>query len=134
MKLKPLIKEAARDTIAIGGIAMFILVLARSSTGQYFHITYQIILAGLILFILSIFIKSENHIARAIILYIFTILFYNKTIYTSFATIVLILITASLVYLKYPKKQIILGALLGLISSGISYFVFNNLITSVRNF
>src|SRR3989344_8416921 len=109
MKLKPFINEAAKDTIAIGGIAVFILVLARSSTGQYFHTTYQILLAGLILFILTRFIKSENHLSRAIILYIFTILFYNNPIYTTFATFVLILIVISLIYLKYPKNQITLG-------------------------
>ena len=123
MKLKPFINEAARDTIAIGGIAVFILVLARSSTGQYFHTTYQILLAGLILFILTLFIKSENHLSRAIILYIFTILFYNNPIYTTFATFVLILIVISLIYLKYPKNQITLGIINGVISSGISYYI-----------
>ncbi len=134
MKLHSFFKEAARDTIAIGGIAMFILVLARSAVGEYFIFVYQILLAGLILLILTIFIKSENHIARAIILYVFTILFYNNIIYTSFATVILILVVISLIYLKYPKKQIILGVINGIISSGISYLVFENLIINIYNF
>ena len=120
---KDILKESARDTIAIGGIAMFILVIARSSVGQYYNFVYQILLAGAILFILTLFIKSENHISRAIIIYFFTILFYNTRTFTVFATIILLLIFTSLIYLKYSKKQILFGILNGIISSGISYYL-----------
>ncbi len=122
---KEFLQETARDTIAIGGIAMFILVLVRSSVGQYFHFTCQILIAGIILTILNLFIKSENHTSRAIIIYFFTIPFYNNPLFTIFATIILILIFTSLIYLKYPKKKILLGILNGIISSTLSYLLFN---------
>ena len=120
-------KEFARDTLALGSIPMFIIVLIRSSLGQYFSFVYQILLAGAILFVLSLFIKSQLHIARATILFIFTSLFYYQKIYTIFALLLIILILISLFYLKYEKKKIFLGILFGLISSGISYYVINSL-------
>ena len=122
-RLKSIIKEIARDSLAFGSIPMFIIVAARSTVGSYYVFLYQILLAGLILFILSYFFKSQNHLARSILLFIFTILFYDDIKYTIFASFLLILIFSSVVYLKYPKKQIIFGIMNGLISSGISYYV-----------
>lgn len=128
-KLKNWLNEIARDSLAIGSIPMFIIVVARASIGDYYNYVYQILLAGLILFFLHIFlvysikIKSQNHIARAIILFIFTSFFYNDKKFTIFATFLLILMLISLFYLKYNKKQILYGILFGLIGSGISYFI-----------
>lgn len=122
-KLKSFIDEIARDSLALGSIPMFIIVAARSTVGSHYTFLYQILLAGLILFILSFFLKSQNHLARSILLYIFTILFYNDLKFTLFASFLLILILGSVAYLKYPKKQIIFGIINGLISSGISYYI-----------
>ncbi len=123
LKIKPLINEIARDSLAIGSIPIFIIVAIRSTIGEHYIFLYQIFLAGLILFILSLFLKSQNHLTRGIVLYIFTILFYNDIKYTIFATALIILILISLIYLKYSKKQILFGILTGLISSGISYWI-----------
>ena len=119
-------KEFARDTLALGSIPMFIIVLARTTVGKYYQITYQILLAALILFLLFLIFKSQPpqlHIARAIILFIFTSLFYYQKIYTTFASVLLLLLLISLFYLKYETKKIILGIILGLISSGISWYL-----------
>jgi len=127
-------KEIARDSLAFGSILMFIIVAARTTLADNYKFLAELILAGIIVLIFSFVFKSQNHLARAIVLYIFTVLFYNDNRYTIFASLLMLLILISLFYLKFSKKQILLGALSGLISSGISYFVFENLITSVKNF
>ena len=127
-------KEIARDSLAFGSILMFIIVAARTTLADNYKFLAELIFAGIIILILSFVFKSQNHLSRAIVLYIFTVLFYNDNRYTIFASLLMLLILISLFYLKFSKKQILLGALSGLISSGISYFVFENLITSVKNF
>ena len=122
-KFKPIINEIARDSLAFGSIPMFIIVAARSTIGSYYNFLNQILLAGFILFLLTFFLKSQNYLARAIILYIFTILFYNDIKYTIFASFLLPLILISIIYLKYPRKQILFGIINGIISSGISYYL-----------
>ena len=127
-------KEIARDSLAFGSILMFIIVPSITTLPNNYKFLAELIFAGIIILILSFVFKSQNHLSRAIVLYIFTVLFYNDNRYTIFASLLMLLILISLFYLKFSKKQILLGALSGLISSGISYFVFENLITSVKNF
>ena len=133
-KLKNWSNEIARDSLAIGSIPMFIIVTARAGIGNYYQYVYEILLAGLILFFFHIFsvylikIKSQNHIARAIILFIFTSLLYNDVKFTIFIFFLLIIIFVSLFYLKYNKKQILYGILLGLLSSLVSYLILNYLL------
>lgn len=127
-RLNGWLKDSSRDTLALGGIAFCILVIARASIDQNLGFVYQIILALAISFLLALFIKnSETKIARGIILVFFTILFYNEIIFTSFALFVLILMVASAVYLKIEKKAIALGILIGVVSSAISYYLLNYL-------
>jgi len=127
-KLSEWLKDSSRDTLALGGIAFCILVLARASIGQYLGFVYQILLALGLSFVLALFIKkSETKIARGIILVFFTILFYNEKVFTIFAIFVLILMIASAVYLKIEKKAIALGILLGVICSAVSYYLLNYL-------
>lgn len=125
---KKLINEGARDLIAFGSIPMFIIVAARSSIGGYYNFVYEILIAGAILLILSLFFKNEYHMGVIIILFIFTSLFYSQKVYTAFAIVILLLFTAAVFYLKYDKKQVLKGLILGLISSGISYYVVNSFI------
>ncbi len=133
-KLNLWLSEISRDSLAIGSIPMFIIVAARASIGEYSIYVEEILLAGLILFLFYIFsvyilkIKPQNHLARTIILYIFTILFYNEKKFTFFASFLLILVLASVLYLKFDKKSVFLGVIYGLISSGASYYIFNFLI------
>ena len=118
---KKFLDITARDTIALGGIAIFIMAITRASFSNYWNYIFQMLFAGLILFIFQLFIKSENHSARAIIIFTFTTLFYNRNVFTYFATFLLILFYISLFYLNYNKKQILIGTILGIISSWISY-------------
>jgi len=122
-KLTNWLKEIARDSLALGSIPMFIIVIARASIGSYYNFVYQILLAGLILAILSLFITYQPHIARAIIIFIFMSFFYNDSRFTLFSAGLLVLILISLFYLKYSKKQIFYGVIFGLISSLISFYL-----------
>ena len=124
-KLRPWLDEIARDLLAVGSIPMFILVAARTGVGGYYGYFYQFLFAGLILLILASFFKSENYLARTIMIYFFTVKYYNDNIFTYFATAVLILVFLSALYLKKPKKQILIGIIFGIISSAVSFFVLN---------
>jgi len=120
---KEQLKETARDTLALGSWAFCILVIARSSIDNYLEYTYQIIFSLLLLLVFGLFIKnSENHIARYLILAVFTILFYNEVNFTIVAIIVFILLLISAVYLDIKKTRIIIGILLGSLSSLIIYY------------
>lgn len=125
-RTRKLVKEAARDMIAFGSIPMFIIVAARSSIGGYYSFVYEILIAGFILLLLSLFFKNEYHTGVIMILFIFTSLFYFQTVYTFFATAILLLFIAAVFYLKYDKKQILLGTIFGLVSSGIGYCIVSN--------
>lgn len=127
-KPKKLINEGARDLIAFGSIPMFIIVAARSSVGGYYNFVYEILIAGFILLILSLFFKNEYHVGVMVILFIFTSLFYSQKVYTTFAIVLLLLFMTAVFYLKYNKKQVLKGIIFGLIGSGIGYYVINNFI------
>ena len=117
-------KEIARDLIALGSIPFYILVIARSLIGDYYLFFYQLIIALILLFLVNIIFKNFNqHLSRAFVLVVFTIIFYKQLIYTVFAVIVFLLILASLVYLKIDKKEINFGLILGIISSLIGYYL-----------
>ena len=85
-------KEIARDTLALGSIPFYFLVIIRAVVGQYAIFVYQLLIAVIVLFVLSKIIKNSNlHMARAFILVIFTSLFYNDLFYTVFVSLFYIL-------------------------------------------
>jgi hypothetical protein len=126
MNFKNWKKEIFRDLLALGGIPFFLLVIARSFVGGYSTFTYQIVLSlFLISFVGLFFGKFNQHVSRALVLIVFTILFYNQTIYNFFAAFVGILLLFSLIYSKIDKKEIFFGVFLGSIISFISYYLVN---------
>jgi chromate transport protein ChrA len=123
-RLEEFLKETARDTLAIGGLAFYIMFIARAFIAPYYNYALQLIISLIIFQILVlIFKKTEQHIARALIAAIFTIIFYNVQTFTIFAIIIYALIFASAIYLKKGKIPIINGLILALISSGIGYYL-----------
>ena len=117
-------KELARDTIALGSIPFYFIVIIRAVIGQYAIFVYQLLIALIILIILSQIIKkSDMHIARCFVLWVFTSLFYNHNLYTAFAFLLWIVVIISSHYLKVKKNVIIKGIILGIISSGIAYYL-----------
>jgi hypothetical protein len=117
-------KEVARDLLALGSIPFYILVMARSLTGQYYQFTYQLLISIIIISLTQLVIKNYNkHLARTIVIIAFTIIFYNQLIYAIFAITAGIAVIISLIYLKIKNKEIILGTLIGIITSIIAYYL-----------
>ena len=117
-------KEAARDMMAFGSIPFYFIVVIRSFIGQYAVFVYQMVIAAIVLFLLfKIFKKSNVHIARGIVLVVFTSLFYKDNLFVLFAFLLWILMVISAFYIKIKKTEIIKGALLGIMAVGIAYYL-----------
>tara|TARA_Y100000310_G_scaffold324633_1_gene386748 strand:+ start:413 stop:832 length:420 start_codon:yes stop_codon:yes gene_type:complete len=116
-------QEIARDTVALGGLAFYILVIARALIAPYYNFVAQLLVALVLFFILSLFIKCDDHIARGLILAAFTILFYNVRIFTIFAVAIFALMVASSLYIERNSIKIIKGIILGTISVFVGYYL-----------
>ena len=117
-------KEVARDTLALGSIPFYFLVIIRAVIGKYAVFVYQVLIAVIVLFILAKLIKNSNlHIARGLVLFVFTSLFYNDLFYTSFVFLIFLIMLVASAYLKEEKAKIAKGVLLGIITSLISYYL-----------
>jgi len=122
-------KEVARDNLALGSIAFYILVMARALIGPYWEFLIQLITAGIFLMIISLFIKNtENHISRLTVLTVFTILFYNQMRFTIFVIILFCVIILSALVLKIKKNLIMNGIILGILSSIIGFFITSGIV------
>jgi hypothetical protein len=115
-------KEIARDTIALGSIPFYFIVIIRAIIGEYMPFVYQLAIAFLILLIFYWLFKSANqHIARGLVLVVFTSIFYNVMLYTVFAALLWIFMIVSAYYLKPKFKDIAIGVVFGIISTALSY-------------
>ena len=117
-------KEVARDTLALGSIPFYFLVVIRAVIGKYAIFVYQVLIAIIVLIVLSKIIKNSNlHIARGFVLIVFTSLFYNDLFYTSFVSLLFLVMLISSAYLKEKKSRIAKGVLLGMVTSLVSYYL-----------
>jgi len=116
--------EIARDSMAIGSILFYLIVVVRSLIGDYLIFVYQLIIAIIILIISSFIIKNTNHhIARALVLVVFTSLFYKDNLFTIFAGLLWIFMILSAFYIRENKKSIYKGIVLGIIATFVSYYL-----------
>jgi len=122
MKRKNLLREIARDFIALGSPIFFALVILRISLLSNPEYLSQFVIAGILFFILIFFFKGSMYSGLALIVLIFTIIFYNDLKFSIFASLAYIVLLASLVYLKTDKEKVFKGVLAGAISTAISYF------------
>jgi hypothetical protein len=114
--------EIARDVIALGGVPFYLLVLVRAAIGEYISFLVEVAAALPVLYLLSIAVKGSNlHIARALILVVFTSLFYKALPFTLFSTLVLCGMIYALVRLNKPAGEILKGIAIGAVSVVISY-------------
>ena len=120
---KKLTKGIFRDLLALGGIPFYVLVMARSLVGNHYNFTYQLLLSLVIITLVSIFVKSNLHLSRSLIILVFSSLFYNDFKFTIFASFIWILLIGSTFYLKQDKKLILKGILLGVIASLVSFYI-----------
>ena len=124
---KSLFQETVRDIIALGRLPFYIIVLIRTSMdvnlrNNFNHLGLSLIV---ILFLFVVFWKwkFEVHAALVVPLLIFVSLYYNYTNFTIFASILVFLLLASLFYLKYEWKRIVVGLIVGGMASGISWWI-----------
>jgi hypothetical protein len=119
---KKWIEELARDLIALAGIPFFVITIVRVSVLSPYYPMQFIISSGLF-FILRVVFKADLRAGIGLILVVFTSMFYNHWLFTSFAILLYIGIVVSLFYFKITKRQIFKGILLGGISASIGYFI-----------
>lgn len=116
--------EIARDSMAFGSILFYLIIIIRAIIGKYIPFVYQFLIALAILVISSFIIKNTNHhIARALVLVVFTSLFYKEALFTFFAALIWIFIVGSAFYMKIDKKSIYKGITLGVVATLISYYL-----------
>lgn len=120
MMKKELIREAARDLIALGSIPFLALTLVRVCVEVSYYFM-QFAIASTVFFILKAVFKAEMHAGVAAILLIFTSLFYHHALFAAFALITYAGIIWSLFYLGKEKGLVIKGIFFGLLSAGVSY-------------
>ena len=116
--------EIARDLIALGGLPFYFLVIVRTTVGSYHDFLSRLIIALVALYILSRFAKDANwHIARGLILAVFTSLHYQHLPFAVFAFIVWVLMIYSLTYLRVSGRGIVTGVIFGILSSAAGYLL-----------
>ena len=117
------LKEIARDLIALGSIPFYFLVVIRAVIGKYNVFVYQMVIAAIVIFILYFIIKNSNlHIGRALVILVFTSLFYKEVLFTTFAALIWILLLVSAYYLKRSFGFVLRGILIGILSSLAGYY------------
>jgi len=112
------LKELARDFLALGSLPFLALVLARVwmlDKPDYF---LQFVSASVVFFILVFIFKSELYSGLALIIGVFTSLYYQDLQFTIFAGVAYVCLVASLFYLGKEKWKIVRGVLAGAISIG----------------
>lgn len=114
--------EFARDLIAFGSIPFLALTIARVSVITPYY-PMQFIVSSALFFILKAVFKGSLHAGLGVILLGFTSLYYRSLLFAGFALVVYIGMLVSLFYLKKGPRYILKGILLGVISSGIGYFI-----------
>lgn len=118
------LKEVAADTLALGSIPFFLIVMARSTVGDYWLFVIQLLIAGVALYIISKFYKEVNwHLARGLILIVFTIIFYKDLSFSIFAGVLYLAMLVSAYLIKHPVKKISAGVLAGAVCSTIAYYI-----------
>ena len=115
-------EEIARDIIALGGLPFYFLVLVRASIGGYLSFLSHVAVALPVLYLLSRLVRGVNlHIARGLILVVFTSVYYKALPFTVFSLLVWCGMIYALIYLKTGAGGILKGIALGIVSVIISY-------------
>ena len=116
-----LLKVAARDIVALGGLPFFVLVLVRVwmlDNTEYF---LQFVIAGVVFLLLFFWLKQDVYAGLGLIVLVFTSLYYGDFLYSIFGSVAYCLLLVSLVYLGRDWKKVIFGVLLGAIGVGVSF-------------
>ena len=116
-------KEISRDVLAFGSIVFYVVVLARALIKPYRPFVDHLIVAILVLVILYFFIKDfDSYIARGFVLAVFTSIFYQDLLFTSFAFLVFFGLVFSAYYIETERLKIVKGLIFGAISVAVGYY------------
>ena len=109
--------ELARDFLAIGSWIFYLLVLARALIEPYWAFATPMIAGGIILAASQLATtRIDGYTARALTLVYFTTQFYQDTAFSVFAWALFIGVPLSAYLTKRTKKQILSGALIGILA------------------
>lgn len=114
--------EVARDLVALGGIPFLVITIARVCIMKNYY-PMQFIISSLVFLGLRAIFKGALHAGIALILVVFTSLFYHSWLFFAFAMSLYVGIVISLIYLKEDKKNVIKGILFGAVSAAAGYIV-----------
>lgn len=118
------LNEFARDFLALGSMPFYFLVFIRVLILKEKIFIYQLLIATISIFILYFIIKEANlHIARSLVVLIFTNLVYKEALFVIFSVLVWILVLISAHYLKKTSNSIIKGIAIGIVSSLAGYYI-----------
>ncbi|MBI2451449.1 hypothetical protein HYV50_00040 [Candidatus Pacearchaeota archaeon] len=119
-------KQTSRDLLALGSWVFYLLVIIRALIKPYRPFADQLIISALVLLMLSIFIKnSEFYVSRALLLAIFTSLFYQDILFAILAVITFLLLITGSYYLENRTIKTVRGLILGAISFIVGYYLPN---------
>ncbi len=114
----------ARDTMVLGGLPFYFIVAVRAVIGQFAPFVTQLVIALIVILILSRMIKnSDQYIARALVLVVFTSIFYKDSFFTVFASLLWLMMIISALYLKVKSSEISKGIFIGIIAAIISHYL-----------
>ena len=119
------LKELSRDLIALGGVPFVGLVLARITILQDWVYFSKILIAVILFILVVVFAKFNLHSGLAIIVLIFLSIHYNHLPFSIFASVVCLLMLASLIYLKIDRWKVFWGVIFGAVASLISWILVN---------
>jgi hypothetical protein len=109
--------ELARDLIALGSPLFYSLVVARALIGPFFTFFYQLIISVLLLYILSLILKSSNsYVSRGFVLTVLTGLFYQDIFFAVFSSLIYLGLIFSAFCLGISKREIRRGVAIGMVS------------------
>jgi hypothetical protein len=107
--------DLSRDVKALGSIVFYLLVVARAAIGPFFPFIYQLLIALVIVYLFSLFVKAyDAYVARALIVATFTTLFYRDLIFGIFAFLVFAALIVSTLHLGSSKGKVCKGILVGI--------------------
>ena len=116
-------QEVARDVLALGSLPFYLIVLARSTIGQYPQFISQLAFAMIVLLAgYWLFKEANQHIARSLVILIFTTLFYQEIGFATAAIVLWFGIVYSAYHLKVPKKQLVYGFILGVLAVAAGHY------------
>lgn len=116
--------DLSRDVKALGSIVFYSLVLVRAAIGPFFPFLYQLLIALLILYLSSLFVKVyDAYVARALIVAAFTTLFYKDLIFGIFAFLVFVALIVSTLHLGSSKAKVCKGILVGIMGVLGGFFI-----------